>query len=289
VICAAAPASAACKPVAVVEGPRAIAEPTAAILRAHGVGSDASRCQGAPVVHASLAPTPTPSEYSLQIRDTFGRANERRVRDAETAATLIETWTTDEDADLFGPRADAVTTGAPAEAATAALAAPAWRLGAALESTWGTDGSHWYGASATGCRTVGALCLGARLRLTHDNGNTGPADDLDQLQTTTEALVVAESPRSLGRVTLVPLAGLGASWTHVTPQTGTYTAPASRFALRLEGAFAAQIALSPAWSLTGEIGATVDRPSSDAVSTSGFSLPGPAMLFRATAGIGYTP
>jgi hypothetical protein len=281
-------AHAACAPVALVQGPPTIARAIEAILRAHGVGSDPSACPGQ-VVHAFVVGAPSSPDYALQIRDAFGRASERRVGDAVTAATLFETWATNEDADVLGPRsAPANATAVVAATATVVPHPLAWRAGAAMEATAGTDGSLWYGGSATVCLSLGSFCIGGRVRIARDDGDAGPAAAFDQVQTTGEALIVAALPRSFGQFSLAPLVGLGAAWTKVS-QAETDSASASRIALRAEAALTAGIALSRAWSITGELGVALDGPSSSSVPASGFSMPGPVALFRGGIGIGYAP
>src|SRR5688572_30317745 len=78
IVCVCAPglagtARAACPPVAVVEGPAAIATATVAILRRHGVESTPRSCGGR-VVRASLTASADAHTYALRIEDGFGRA-----------------------------------------------------------------------------------------------------------------------------------------------------------------------------------------------------------------------
>ena len=118
----AAPASpragAGCPPTAVVEGAAEIVTPIAAVLRRRGVGPGPSDCGR--VVRASLAARPNLDTYALHIEDGYGRVSDREVADAGTAASLIESWAIDEDADVLAPRVAPVAT----EIITAAAPAP---------------------------------------------------------------------------------------------------------------------------------------------------------------------
>src|SRR5260221_2597261 len=90
-------AGTACPPVAIVEGAAEIVTPVAAVLRRRGLRSTPSGCGR--VVRASLVTRPNLKAYSLHIEDGYGRVSDREIADASTAASLIESWAIDEDAD----------------------------------------------------------------------------------------------------------------------------------------------------------------------------------------------
>jgi hypothetical protein len=216
--------------------------------------------------------------------------SERRVSDADTAATLIETWTTTEEADLLGPHEHASTSSVPVVDGSASSSPTAnWRVGTAAEAAAGTDGSRWYGGNATACGSFYGVCLGGRVRVARDSGSAGPAALYDQIQTTGELLGVAALPRSFGRLTFIPLIGIGGAWTNVSPQTGTNTVPAARHALCIEAAAGGAMEISRRWSVGLEIGGAVNGLATSSESMSGFSIRGPGVLIRAALGITWTP
>src|SRR5687768_7867794 len=143
-----------------------MASATAAILRRHGVESTPNSCGGR-MVRASLTAGADAHSYALRIEDGFGRTNERLAGDAETAASLIESWVLDEDADLLAPRQVSTLVPAAAPAAAAEIqasspvvappvvAAPRWHLLGVGEVSVGTEPATWLGGSATGCHHVG--------------------------------------------------------------------------------------------------------------------------------------
>jgi hypothetical protein len=110
-----------CPPTAVVEGRPALARSVSGLLRRHGIRSESSTCAG-PFVRAFVSDLASRNGYLLRVEDRFGRANDREVPDIETAASLIESWVLDEDADLVAPRAAPVIASAPAIRAPAPTA-----------------------------------------------------------------------------------------------------------------------------------------------------------------------
>ena len=251
-----------CAPAAVVEGPAAIAGPVRAILQAHGVASSAAECPEK-VVRASLLSESGSASYTLHIVDAFGRSSVRQVADAETAASLIESWA------VPGPGAPA-TVGPPAAAVSSGLTLaegdqlPPWRLAGAVELSAGTDSSFWYGGSLTGCGRVAGECLGARVRLARDEG-TGepPGDQGSGKRTAIELLAIASVSLVSGRFAFTPAMGLGPTWTHTRallpgndvdmPVVG------DAIGLRLEAAASFGLAISRRFWLVGDVSASLGR------------------------------
>ena len=279
----------ACAPVAIVQGPPDVAGAISEILRHHGVGSDPASCPGQ-VVYASVSPLPTSGDYSLRITDPFGRVSNRRVRDAEIAATLIETWSTREDAVLLHPRSAAldIESPTPAAAPPEATTGPA-QIGVSAEGSRGSDGSIWYGLAATGCASAGPVCLGARARVARDEGWTGPAQDFDQVRLDADLLAIAALPRRFGQLELRPLVGVGLGLTRTSPQSDVGTNATSSYGLRFEAALAAGYVLSRSWTVGGEVGLTVGRPSSSVMQAFDLSIPNPTAIFRVAFGCAYAP
>lgn len=212
----AVPGHTACRPVALLEGPAAIMNPTVALLRSHGIDSTSSRCEAERVVRASFTPGAGSSGYALRIRDEYGRTSDRVVRDAETAAALIETWASNEDADLVSPLVHAAINRGPGTVVRRIeeLRNPSWLFSTAFDVAFGTDGSRWYGGAVTICATLHGLCVGGRGRMAHDDGESGTAAELDQVQTSGELLAVVSRPLLLRRFSLFP------SWGSALPGQG---------------------------------------------------------------------
>ena len=190
----------ACPPVAIVEGAAEIVTPVAAVLRRRGLRSEPSGCGR--VVRASLVARPGLNAYGLHIEDGYGRVSDREIADASTAASLIESWAIDEDADVLAPRA------APAAIARAPVAPPvplsgapeAFRVATRGEVATATDGSVWYGGALAACGRVGLMCLGGRARIARDGGGDGGGGLTGSLtRTRIDASAAAALPLSRGR------------------------------------------------------------------------------------------
>jgi hypothetical protein len=157
----------------------------------------------------------------LGLHDQQGRAAERRVATAETAAALIESWARPGIAEpLFDRRAPpppppaapaAILSAPPAPAETGTRWTPTLRLEAE------TGGAHglWLGAAVGGCGRLGPLCLGAEARIAHQldrNESFDPRFEPLPTESDMQALLLLEWPISLGRPVLVLGAGAGLGW-----------------------------------------------------------------------------
>jgi hypothetical protein len=247
----------ACPPAAVVQGTPRIVTSVREILRAHGVAGDASSCPDQRV-RASLKETGAGS-YHLQIEDAFGRHSDREVNDAETAASLIESWAVpvvDEVPDAV-PLPAVIERGPRPISSSLAPDSVRWRLSGSIEVAGGSDDSLWYGSALTGCATLAGFCLGGRLRLARDDSVLGP--DRDISRSATEALLVAAWPLVRRNVTVTPILGIGAGWIHTgapRPEADANTRSSNDLGARVEAAASAGLALSARVSLVGEIGAS---------------------------------
>jgi hypothetical protein len=248
-----------CPPVAIVRGPSEIVASIRAILRAHEVATAVGSCPDH-LVRVTLFMEPGSRSYVLHIEDPFGRTSERRIGDAETAASLIESWALPAADDLPAPPPRPTALRRTAEAqmpSPAPIDASRWRLAGALEVAGGSDDSLWYGAALTGCRSLAALCVGGRLRVARDDSLVGP--DRDVGRSATELLMLAALPLA-GRVfTLTPMVGVGAGWIHsatARPEGEVATPSSDDLGVRVEVAASAGLALGPHLSLVGEIGAS---------------------------------
>jgi hypothetical protein len=282
-----------CPAAATVQGSARIVPEVRAILRAHGIAPDVGDCslRG---VRASLVSSPEPRGYRLHIEDAFGRASDRVVSDAETAASLIESWVPPaaEDRPPVSRPPSASVSKAPAAALAATGGSAArWRLAGALELSRGNDRSLWYGGEISACGRVAALCLGGRLRVARDSGLEGST--YDRVRTAAELLMLAALPLQVHTFTLTPMVGVGLGWIH---------AESAAFALdlddvptdlgvRVEAAASLAVPLSEHLSLAAEVGASWGRSiaSSTGESDDGFAVRPPAGYLRAGIACQYTP
>jgi hypothetical protein len=258
--------AATCPAIANVQGVAEIVESVRVTLRAHGIAveppPELATCADRSV-HAWLLREPHSPTYVLHIEDPFGRTSDRQVSDAETAASLIESWALPLAADLPALRsAPAVvrqeTDDVPRAEKTAAIG---WRLTGALEVAGGSDDSLWYGGTLTGCADVATLCVGGRLRIARDDSVLGP--DRDVTRSGTELLALVTLPLVLHGIGLAPMMGLGVGWVHTgtpQPEPDNLTSRASdALGLRWEAGVSGGIPLNAHLSLVGEIGISLGR------------------------------
>jgi hypothetical protein len=293
--------SAATCPRASVLGGTRITEPVRAILRAHDVSTGNGECkEGAARVQAWLIAEPGARGYVLRIQDPFGRKSERRISDAETAASLIESWLAPEteSAPLVAERAPVARAQAADETEVRAVKPAAgddWRISGAAEIGISGGESLWYGGSVTACGSVGALCLGGRLRMVHDD-NFFDLDHDSGSRNAVELLALAAWPLAAHGIKLMPLLGFGVGRLHGNNpilKDGEADMPGGEdFGLRLEAAASAGLSLSGHLTLVGELGAA--HAWSVKTQTSPEAMPGlrmtaPANYLRAAVALQYVP
>jgi hypothetical protein len=292
--------AAACSPS--VTGAARIVEPVRAILRDHDASTEARECgEAAKRVHAWLIGEPGARGYVLRIEDPFGRQSERRVADAETAASLIESWLAPGTESVSEPAAPSTAARAQVDDETETRAAPPkasdadWRVtGAAEIGTSGGD-SLWYGGTLTACGSVGALCVGGRLRLARDD-NFFDLDHDSGSRSAVELLALAAWPLLAHGVTLTPLVGFGVGRLHgndpIRADGETDMPGGDDIGLRLEAAASAGFSLNRHLTLVGELGAShawsmVSRTSTDALP--GERMTAPTNYLRGALALQYTP
>ena len=294
--------AATCPHAATVLGAARIAEPVRAILRAHDVSTDDGECRATTArVQAWLIAESGLRGYVLRIQDPFGRKSERRISDAETAASLIESWLVPEAESLPVVAAQPTVARTQASDETEVRAAkppPAsagWRISGAAEIGHSGGDSLWYGGSVTACGSVGALCLGGRLRMVHDD-NYFDLDHDSGSRSAVELLALAARPFAFNRVTLTPMLGFGVGRMHANNPVladGEADMPGGDdFGLRLEAAASAGLALSGHLTVVGELGAShawslVSRTSPDAMP--GLRMTAPTNYMRAAVALQYAP
>jgi hypothetical protein len=250
--------SAACPPAAVVEGSAEIAQPVSLILRQHGVGAGPSAC-GGPTIRALLTKRAATATYALHIVDGYGRASDHQVADFNDAASLIESWASEEDAGVLLPRTEQLL---PAISAAAARAAPPveklWHVLAAAEISRASDDSTWYGAAATFCRRLGFGCIGARARVARDGGQILPTGALSR--TAVDGSIIAATGVTRGRLTLAPIIAVGARTTHSTLVAAPLTLSTNDIGLHAEAATTVAWAFAHRWSVVAEGGSGLGFP-----------------------------
>jgi len=288
--------AAACPPVAIVQGPADVVAPIRAILRTRGVASDPTACF-AEAVHASLTASAGSKAraFTLHIEDAFGRTSDHRVSDAETAASLIESWALPEEEHLSSPRplsASGRQEPTVIRAVVATSSVP-WRLLGALEVGTSGDGAWWSGVTVSGCGRIASACIGARARIARDDIIDTP-DRGDVTRTETELLLLAGRPFIGRRLTVAPFIGLGVGWTHfeaVPPGTDLDAVPSEDLGVRLEAGASTSLPVSAPLSLVGEVSVSRRRSLlSSAVPVAGDVTPrAPTSQFRAAIGCQYAP
>jgi hypothetical protein len=293
--------AATCPHAATVLGAARITEPVRAILRAHDVSTGDGECkETAARVQAWLIAEPGARGYVLRIQDPFGRKSERRISDAETAASLIESWLAPEaeTAPVVAKRPAMAHAQVADQTETRAAKPPAgggWRISGAAEIGISGGDSLWYGGSVTACGPVGALCLGGRLRMVHDD-NFFDLDHDSGSRSAVELLALAAWPLAVHGVKLMPLLGFGVGRLHADNpilNDGEADMPGGDdFGLRLEAAASAGLSLSGHLTLVSELGAShawslETRTSPQAMP--GLRMTAPSNYLRAAVALQYTP
>jgi hypothetical protein len=175
----------------------------------------------------------TPEGIQVTLRDRYGRMAERTVASQDTALTLIESWTSPDDAELLTPRRTAPASLSPPPVAVTAQVSPALRTSASPspsrspspsplrfalrligERPADAEDSWWLAAGFGACARLGPVCLGAEGRFTRrmeEGRSLAPgwfAAESDH-QSDWQGLLTAELPISLWRSTLVLGFGAG--------------------------------------------------------------------------------
>lgn len=213
----AASARAECRPAAVTAGDPALVQRLTARLAASGIATTAAA--GCPAVQVTIEQRG--DELHLALLDAFQRKGERDVRDVNTAAAIVASWTEQVvDAGVLPAEP------APPEPAVAATVSASPRptipravyrgLAASALSTVGTDGTTWVGTALAACTRAGPFCAGASLRAEVDTTATGATAQAAQDSYELSALATLDLPRALGRFIVSPGIGVGYGYLHVT-------------------------------------------------------------------------
>jgi hypothetical protein len=289
-----------CPPAAVVQGPPEIVHPVVAILRGHGVTSGPGAC-GDRMVNASLAIDRDTGGYRLHVRDAVGHSSDRRVTNAATAASLIESWALAEDADLWAPPATSPESGnvgvlATAPPERAAAAGRPSRIGLGAEMSFSSDDAIWWGGRATGWAGVGALCVGGRAGFALTD--TTPTLDFaysgtpDLARSLFDLSALVAWPLSGGRLWATPSIGLGGAWLRSHASLAPWSATTHDFLARAELGATAGVRLGGGWSLAADLGgalaAALGNYGREGATATYMRAP-PWAFLRAGVGVWYTP
>lgn len=209
--CLSREAMAECRPTAVPYGEPTLVRLLGERLKASGIAT--TQTSGCPTAHVRVEQRG--EQIHVEVTDSFGRTGIREVHDVATAATIVESWTSQEiDEGSLPPEVvakEVVTNETPALPST-------WRHGltAAFESSAGGDRSLWLGVAVSGCVRLGPACAGAIMRGTQATsaGTSGAAIDHDLKQFA--AIATVGLPRHLGSFVVTPGIGIGYGWLEIT-------------------------------------------------------------------------
>lgn len=220
-----------CKATTALEGPVDLVAPIQRELEQHGVPVGRPGTCHDRSVRARVANGPTRGSFRLHIEDGFGRTSDRVLNDSGTAASLVESWAIEEDADLLtlGPPSSVVASSAGLSSSGAPAAAPAFHLYGGIGSLVGSDHSVWATAVFGGCGRLGAACVGAEISGGSDLGLGGESTDVGMRRSSADVIATGSLPLTSGRWLLMPSVGVGVGWirSHVAaegadgpPETG---------------------------------------------------------------------
>ena len=174
----------------------------AGALHARGIATELPAC-------AAITARVERRDSAIAISIDSTQPIEREVREIETAATVIESFTRDDAAPLLAVRE--VARPAPPVAATVE-ATPIERkprglhLFAGLESALASDSSRWLGLQLGGCWMIDMVCLAVRVR----TSSRVDADDMEVRRQSSEALVGVDVP--FGRRGWLVTPGIAFGW-----------------------------------------------------------------------------
>ena len=166
---------------------------------------------------------PSGEGVAVTLRDGAGRQAAQVVTDAQVAASWIESWVHPEiGAPLLAARGAPGATAAAEPAAEVTMTAPPARpgrfayrglsLGAAAEMTSASDGSDWRALSASVCARFGFLCAGLTARGADNRGISMDGGQTEANRYQLELLASVGASLAIGRMTLVPSAGIGLAY-----------------------------------------------------------------------------
>ena len=211
-------ADASCAPTAVLQGSDEVVAAITPLLSARGIATEV--IDGCPYVRATI--TASGSALVVTIADPYGRAHDHLVRNADVAATVIESWVDPlQEAPLLAARGWSRPRLKPPAIADEDIPRvlvryrdPVRTLGGsvALETSLGSDGSTWWGAAAATCMRLGPTCVGANVRLASDARLSGSSEKLETGRTALDLLLVTDIPMRWGDLAVTFGGGVGVGW-----------------------------------------------------------------------------
>lgn len=166
----------------------------------------------------------------ITIVDGFGRRSEREVRDATTAAALIESWSLQQ---LESDRVDGGSLGAATMTTVDPITPGTTRRGQVslgARSFQAFDGTLWFGGTLASCVQLRHLCAGGRFGVFTDSQLENPTNH-DRLAVS--LLATADLPVRAGGFTIEPGLGLGLGWTRAVQGMTRPTATGLRAAFHV--------------------------------------------------------
>jgi hypothetical protein len=279
-----------CPATASVEGPAKVTREVASTLRSHGIAvGQPGACAGQRAVKVRLTPDGTAGGYKLHIEDSFGRTSDRVVTEPAMAASLIESWAVDEDADLLtvpGPPTAPATLGVVGTATTPETVSRFHAWGG-VTSVLGSEGSLWAGGALDACARWGRFCVGGQGRVLRDTGVIGPTSDGSAMRTAADLLLIGALPTTFGRLLLIPSLGVGAGWlrNNVPDEGEGGPTVIDTVGFRAEAALLTGVVVSKRVALAFELGATLApgaRPESNMDQGAAVNVPAePGAYFHA--------
>jgi hypothetical protein len=181
------------------------------ILTERGIASSPDAC---PALSVRLERRGKQIVVSTASKDDE-RPTESIVSGVRTAATVIESWVrTDVEEPLLvsRPRVDAESP--PDAAAVPPSATRGLYAFAAVERTFASDRTGWFGGQVGACVMLGRVCASTLLRAAAVTDGPAQFQNLDRYGF--EILLGADLPIRLDRLTLSPGLGFGLGWTHTS-------------------------------------------------------------------------
>ena len=202
----------------------------------------------------------------VAIVDRDNRRTEHHVTTLAIAATWIESFVLEVDAGLPisippMPSTRASDPEQPTIVVNEVHQPTRGTLGVTAETSFGSDGSFWYGLHARGCVALGPACVGAEVRVANDSELSGETTQTLSSRSAADVLLMVEARRVLHGVVVTPGVGLGVGMIRTRSDLDSMTIPAPSNAadvggLRANLHLAVVVPLRPDVMMT--LGATLD-------------------------------
>lgn len=238
-----------CPPAALLQGDRALVVAVGDLLRARGIATTPTgECP-----RVSVVLLPVDGWIDVEVTDSWGRQEKRRVADVATAATIVESWCRTDLVDALlapPPGLPAAPSGgntrvSVADAGGRGLAdagPPPFRyaIGVRPGVAYAGDGSLWVDVAVSACGNWGPVCVGGLVRGGGDLGEFGDSGRFDSKRAGLDVLATIEYPIDLRRVLLTAGLGVGGGWIRASGPQGTNqhgVVDIDSGFMRVEGAF----------------------------------------------------